>query len=67
MSDFDRFRELVFEDASLRDRLLASTQLEPFLALVVTLARERGLTLTDAEVRSQYQAAMRAWIERQMQ
>jgi hypothetical protein len=67
MSDFSQFKKLVFADPSLRDSLLAETELEPFLDLVVALARERGLTLTKDEVRREHQSAAHAWMMRQVQ
>jgi hypothetical protein len=67
MSDFSQFKRLVFADSFLRDSLLAETELEPFLALVVALARERGLTLTKDEVRREHQSAAHGWMMRQVQ
>jgi hypothetical protein len=66
MDDFTRFRQMVFEDSHLRDQLLAESQLEPFLQLVVRLAAGRGLSLTEEHVREEHRQASRAWIERQI-
>jgi hypothetical protein len=65
-SDFERVRKIVFDDAAVRDRLLAQTDLEPFLSLVVAVARERGLALTEAEVLEEHKSAVRAWMMRQV-
>jgi hypothetical protein len=40
MTDFERFRELAIEDATLRDQLLAETETRVFVAAVIDTARE---------------------------
>lgn len=66
MQDFERFREMVFEDDALRDRLMAQTNFELFLTLVSAAAGERGLYVTVDEARSRYQESYRAWLERRI-
>ena len=66
MADFERFRAMVLTDSSLRERLLAETELDPFVDQVIALAGECGLTVTEAEVRSALEAASRSWVERQV-
>lgn len=66
MTNFERFREVVFEDTSLRDALAAETEVDGFVRLLVDLAAHRGFAMTEEEVRAEVNRARRSWIERQV-
>jgi hypothetical protein len=42
----DELRRLVIDDRALRDRLLAASDRDTFVARVIALAREHGIALT---------------------
>jgi nitrogen fixation uncharacterized protein len=64
MGDLERFRQMVLEDSDLQRRLLGEPEMEPFLALVVAAARERGFDLTRVEVQTAMDEARRSWFQR---
>ena len=66
MADFERFRAVVLEDASLQEQLFAETEVESFIARLIDLATQRGFAVSEEEVRSALLAANRSWIERQV-
>jgi hypothetical protein len=66
MTDFERFRELAVGDAALRDQLLAETETVAFVEAAMAAARERGLAVTEEELRSELESATRSWIARQV-
>lgn len=63
-SDFPRFRELVFDDPALQQRLLQVRGQDAFFQLAVSLGRERGCCFTEADVAVAFRAGKRTWIER---
>jgi hypothetical protein len=67
MTDFERFLDLVVRDDSLRDALLAESDVEAFFKLLIDLAAQRGLFVTDEQVRIAFQGAKRSWLERRAQ
>lgn len=62
--NFERFRQLVWEDRALQQELWATTNWDEFIALVQRLGAERGCEFTSAEVSAALQASQRAWMER---
>ncbi len=64
MTEFERFRELVFTDRKLQDVLMAETNADLFVELVSRLARERGCDVSVDAVRQELRAARMAWLER---
>lgn len=67
MTDFERFLDLVVQDNSLRDALLAESDVEAFFKLLIDLAAKRGLVVTDEQARMAFQGAKRSWLERRAQ
>jgi hypothetical protein len=55
---------IVVTDATLQRRLLATTSRDEFVALVVTIAGERGLQLDASDVHAELAARRRAHLER---
>ncbi len=66
MADFDLFRAVVLDDASLRELLLTVTEMGAFIELLIHLAGQRGFEVTEEQVRSALEEASRSWIERQV-
>jgi len=61
---FDRFRELVFEDAELQAKLLATPDRGAFVELTVQLGRERGYEFDADLVESAIRRGRQAWNDR---
>lgn len=64
MTDFEKFRALVFENPELQRRLLAEPDAGRFADLLIAEARERGFEITKTEIQEALQQARRAWFER---
>jgi len=64
MPGFPAFLDMVLDDAALRDDLLKAPDLAALVARVVTLARERGLEVSEEELRAVVNANRRSWLER---
>jgi hypothetical protein len=64
LDSLNQFRRAVLEDASLRESLRGTQDLETFLALVLRAGRERGYEFTRAEVEELLRQGRRAWLER---
>ena len=64
MPGFPAFLDMVLDDAALRDDLLKAPDLAALVARVVTLARERGLAVSEEELRAVVNANRRSWLER---
>lgn len=62
--DFESFRRLVLADSGLQRDLRDVTQLEAFVARLLSLARERGLTVEADDVEAALQNSRREWLER---
>lgn len=67
LAAFEQFREKVFEDADLQNRLLATPDPESFVDLTVQLARELGFFFRRGDVESAIRSGRRAWSGRSMQ
>lgn len=65
-SDFEEFRNLVYDDAGLRDLLLATTGESEFLDVAVRLGREQGFAFTAADVKVALRSGRRGWVEREV-
>lgn len=61
---FERFRELVFEDAELQEQLLKLGTREAFFGAVVAAGEARGFAFTMSEVESVYRKSAQAWTAR---
>jgi hypothetical protein len=61
---FERFRLLVFDDESLQRELSELSEHDLFVAQVVKLARDRGLSVHEADVEEALSDARREWLER---
>jgi hypothetical protein len=64
MAAFSAFLVTVLNDAALRDELLEAPDLPALLARVPALARERGIELSEEELREIVNANRRSWLER---
>jgi hypothetical protein len=64
MPGFSQFLIMVLEDGCLRDELLAAPDLSALFVCAIAGARERGLELTEEELRAVVNANRRAWLER---
>jgi hypothetical protein len=62
--NFERFRNLVLEDASLQQKLRGPAEYADFIELVTKVGNECGYDFTKDEVVFAYNAGRRAWIER---
>lgn len=62
--DFESFRRLVLADSGLQRELRDVTQLEAFVARLLSLARERGLTVAAEDVETAIRNSRREWLER---
>lgn len=64
MPGFPTFLAMVLDDAGLRDQLLEASDLPALFARVLTVARERGIELSEAELQAVVNANRRSWLER---
>lgn len=64
MPGFPAFLEMVLSDFPLRDDLLNAPELPALFVRVVTLARERGLEISEAELQAVVNANRLSWLER---
>jgi Nitrogen fixation protein of unknown function. len=62
--NFDRFGDLVLQDAALQDQLKDITDYQLFTETVVRLGNEQGYRFTTLEVESAINSRRRAWFER---
>ena len=62
--DFERFRQLVLEDAELERALRETPDTPAFIALARKLGAERGCHFTAEDVHEAMRAARRTWRER---
>jgi hypothetical protein len=63
-AELERFREAVFRNLNLQQRLRATTDRESFGRLVVSVGRDGGYRFTLPDVEQALRAARRTWIER---
>jgi hypothetical protein len=62
--NFEQFRQIVLHDPTLQVRLRETTDLRPFIELVVRVGEERGCIFTPEEVEAVLRESRRSWIER---
>lgn len=62
--DLARLREMVLADPDLQRRLLGASGRREFAALVVSLAAERGLDVSDRDVDDAVTEGRRGWYSR---
>ena len=55
---------MVVGDAALRDELLGAPDLAALIALVLVRGRERGVEMSEEELRRVVNANRRSWVER---
>ena len=60
----DAFRDMVLDDPSLQEKLLATADVDLFAALTVALGAERGLRFSADDVHEALRASRRVWLER---
>jgi|SRR5882672_2563673 len=63
-AELERFRQAVFADVNLQQRLRATTDRESFGRLVVCVGRDGGYRFTLQDVEQALRAARQTWIER---
>lgn len=63
-AELERFRQAVFGDLNLQQRLRATMDRESFARLVVSVGRDGGYRFTLQDVEEGLRAARRTWIER---
>jgi hypothetical protein len=64
MPGFSSFLAMVVGDAALRDELLAAPDLPALMALVRERGRERGMEISEEELRGVVNTNRRSWVER---
>jgi hypothetical protein len=64
MSALEELSRAVITEVTLQQRLLATTTRDEFVELATLIARERGMSLTPAEVESALDERRRARLER---
>jgi hypothetical protein len=64
MESFEQFRQIVLYDPILQVRLRETTELRPFVELVIRVGEERGCIFTPEEVEAALRESRRSWIER---
>ena len=64
MPGFPTFLVMVLGDAALRDELLAAPDLPALMALVRERGRERGVEISEEELREVANMNRRSWVER---
>lgn len=61
---FERFRQLVLEDAALQERLRETPNLKAFVDLTLRLGEEHGCRFTAVDVEEALREGRRAWLQR---
>lgn len=61
---FERFRQLVLEDAALQERLRGTPDLKAFVDLTLRLGEERGYRFMAEDVEGAFRESRRAWLRR---
>ncbi|HEX8088948.1 MAG TPA: aspartyl/asparaginyl beta-hydroxylase domain-containing protein [Blastocatellia bacterium] len=61
---FERFRQLVLEDAALQERLRGTPNLKAFVDLMLRLGEERGYRFTAEDIEGVLRESRRAWLQR---
>ncbi len=61
---FDRFRQLVLDDAALQEDLRQAVTQESLFEKVLALGRERGFRFSEQDLEDAVRANRRAWLER---
>jgi hypothetical protein len=63
-SEWERFRQAVFADPNLQQRLRATADPDSFTRLVVSIGRDSGYRFTAADVEVAIRLARGSWIQR---
>ena len=64
LAAFQQFEQAVFQDAALLEALRTTATLPELLAKVIAMGRERGLEITEEDLRIVANANRRAWLQR---
>jgi hypothetical protein len=64
MPGFPSFLMMVLSDAALREEMLAAPDLPTLMALVRERGRERGIEMSEEELRGVVNTNRRSWVER---
>ena len=64
MTGFPAFLVMVLSDGALRDELVAAPDLPALMALVRERGRERGVEISEEELREVANTNRRSWVER---
>jgi hypothetical protein len=64
MPGFPSFLAMVVGDVALRDELLAAPDLAALIALAMERGRERGVEMSEEDLRGVVNANRRSWVER---
>jgi hypothetical protein len=64
--DLDKFQQLVYGDAALLAALCRAETLSDLFAAVIAAACERGLDVSEDDLRAVVNANRRAWMEREL-
>jgi hypothetical protein len=64
LEDFFSLRQTVLSDESLQENLRAFTDEAGLFEAVLALARERGIAVTNSDLRAIVNANRRGWLER---
>jgi len=64
LAAFQRFEQAVFQDPALIEELRGAATLPELMAKVIAIGRERGLQITEEDLRIVVNANRRAWLER---
>jgi predicted ribosomally synthesized peptide with nif11-like leader len=62
--NFERFKQLVLQDAGLQEQLRGTSDRDRMVALTQQLGAERGYSFTTEDVLEALRASQREWIER---
>jgi hypothetical protein len=60
----EKFRQLIWQEPTLQERLRATPDRASFIALTLQLGAERGYSFTVDEIEEALKASQRAWLER---
>jgi hypothetical protein len=64
LASFQQFEQEVFRDPALVEELRDAATLPELMAKIIAMGRERGLEITEEDLRLVVNANRRAWLER---